>query len=71
MFIHFKNRLVSIELKTIVFMIVDLIMVYLLTLFWFKYIEGVKSPIQNSIKYTLFVNGIFMIYYFIFEYFWN
>lgn len=65
------KNLFDLEQKTIVFAILDLVMVYLLTLYWFKYIEHTKTPVDNSLKYTIFVNSVFICYYFIFEYLWG
>lgn len=64
-------RLVSaLENETIVFVIVDTILVYIFTWIWFKYIKKTKYAFRDSLEYTVYITVIFMIYYYIFHYYW-
>lgn len=60
----------EIEYKTIIFSLLDTIIVLIATMFWFWW-NNVKTPVHDSIKYTIYITLIFMIYYYIFDIEWK
>jgi NADH:ubiquinone oxidoreductase subunit 3 (subunit A) len=57
--------------KTVVFMVFDLIMVFLLTWIFFTYIHPSEHPMKESAGYTVFITLCFSVYYFAFEQGWK
>ena len=57
-------------LKTIVFFVFDLVVIFLGTLVWNWY-HGVDDVIEKSAKFTVYISIIFTFYYYIFEWLWR
>lgn len=57
--------------KTIIFTILDIIIVFLFTLFWFKTIDNNEKALSESIEYTFFVTLLFSLYYYVFDLCWG
>lgn len=58
--------------KTIVFMIVDIIMMFLFAYVWFGYIhDSTLSPSSESLRYTACMTVFFASYYYTFELSWE
>lgn len=60
--------------KTIAFLILDIIMMFIFAWFWFKFVHpktGPVDPSSESFKYTVCMTTFFGIYYYIFERMWN
>lgn len=57
--------------KTVVFMIFDLLMVFILTWVYFTYFHPSEHPVRESVGYTIFITICFGVYYFAFEQSWK
>ena len=57
-------------LKTIVFFVFDLVVIFLATLIWNWY-QGYSNILEKSLKFTLYLTIIFTFYYYIFECLWR
>ena len=60
----------ELQLKTVVFIIIDTLLVYFFTYIWFRYIHYDENAFKQSTWYTLYITAIFMIYYYIFDFYW-
>lgn len=59
--------------KTIVFLIVDIIWMFIFAWFWFKYVHpntGSVDPANESFRYTFWMTTWFAVYYYTFERLW-
>ena len=62
------------QVKTIAFLIVDIILMFLFAWFWFKYIHpdtGPVDPAKESFRYTFWMTAFFGLYYYTFESWWD
>ena len=58
--------------KTIIFFIIDIIAVFVFTWLWFKYYDKKKkSPVKESLKFTIAMQIYFFAYYFLFDSYWS
>jgi len=60
----------SLALKTIVFFVFDLFVIFLSTLIWNWY-QGYDDILEQSLKFTIYLTILFTIYYYIFEWLWS
>jgi hypothetical protein len=71
----------QLEFKTILFVIIDTLLVFLITLFWFKFIDKPpqnipdeckeyiqKDVYKKSVGLTILYTVIFLIYYYIYDF---
>ena len=56
--------------KTIIFFVIDIVMVFIFTYVWFKF-TGVKNYVQRSLAFTVVMQIYFLVYYFIFDSLWS
>ena len=59
--------------KTVLFMVLDIVMVFLFTFVWFRFIQKKKdtTAIKQSLWFTIFMQILFFVYYFIFDSLWD
>lgn len=59
--------------KTVLFMVLDIVMVFLFTFVWFRFIQKKTdtTAIKQSLWFTIFMQILFFVYYFIFDAVWD
>lgn len=73
-YINLNNTMIQLipelEKKTLFFIVIDTLLVYLFTFIWFKFIHKDENALKQSTWYTVYITVIFMIYYYIFDFYW-
>ena len=60
----------KLEKKAIIFAIIDVALVFLFTWIWFK-MKGQDSPLKHSVTYTIYISAVFMVYYYLYDLWWD
>lgn len=58
--------------KAAIFLVIDIILVFIFTYFWFKVVDrSTKQPLQQSLYFTIFMQLFFFVYYFAYDLAWE
>jgi hypothetical protein len=58
--------------KTAIFVVLDIVLVFLFTWVWFRFIQKKKqAAFKESLWFTVFMQLFFFMYFFIFDYWWD